>query len=148
MKTLLQLNRQLINIFELRESEVIHNCQVIYWYASLLGIFHVFLIGGIQEIPQNYFFFTQIRRAVSSVRQVLSNKFVPNHLGFKHITRDAVISEHTRPLAKELFSPTINKPYWSLMKHTYMFKNVHSFPFKGGRTVCRNKGKKLLTILL
>lgn len=81
----------------------------------------------------------QIRRAVSSIRQVLSNKFVPNHLGFKHITRDAVISEHTRPLAKELFSPTINKPYWSLMKHTYMFKNVHSFPFKGGRTVCRNK---------
>ncbi|XP_052695575.1 uncharacterized protein LOC128173959 [Crassostrea angulata] len=50
-----------------------------------------------------------IRRAVSSKRQVLSNKFVPNHLGFKHITRDAVISEHTRPLAKELFSPTFNQ---------------------------------------
>lgn len=48
-----------------------------------------------------------IRRAVSSIRQVLSNKFVPNHLGFKHITRDAVISDHTRPLAKELFSLTV-----------------------------------------
>lgn len=60
-------------------------------------------------IPQYSFFFTQIRRAVSSIRQVLSNKFVPNHLGFKHITRDAVISEHTRPLAKELFSPTFNQ---------------------------------------
>ena len=31
-------------------------------------------------------------------------EFVPQHLGFGHISRDEVISQHTRPLAQELFS--------------------------------------------
>ncbi|XP_061168891.1 uncharacterized protein LOC133178157 [Saccostrea echinata] len=48
----------------------------------------------------------QIRRAVSTARQALCNSFVPQHLGFQHVTRDTIIQEHTRPLAKELFAPS------------------------------------------
>ncbi|XP_062568569.1 uncharacterized protein LOC134230745 [Saccostrea cucullata] len=43
------------------------------------------------------------------MRQAVSIYFVPNHLGFNHISRDTVIHDHTRPLAKELFSPTLNQ---------------------------------------
>ncbi|XP_062602094.1 uncharacterized protein LOC134263728 [Saccostrea cucullata] len=48
----------------------------------------------------------QIRRAVSTARQALCNSFVPQHLGFQHVTRDSIIQKHTRPLAKELFTPS------------------------------------------
>lgn len=72
----------------------------------------------------------QIRRAVSTMRQVLSTKFVPNHLGFKHITREAVISEHTRPLAKEHFSPTINQAIL-VLDGTYIYvKKSSHFSFQ------------------
>ncbi|XP_052706742.1 uncharacterized protein LOC128182176 [Crassostrea angulata] len=84
-----------------------------------------------------------IRRAVSSIRQVLSNKFVPNHLGFKHITRDAVISEHTRPLAKELFSPTINQAIL-VLDGTYIYVQKSSqFSFQR-RSYSMQKQRHLL----
>lgn len=85
----------------------------------------------------------QIRRAVSSIRQVLSNKFVPNHLGFKHITRDAVISEHTRPLAKELFSPTFNQAIL-VLDGTYIYVQKSSqFSFQR-RSYSMHKQRHLL----
>lgn len=46
-----------------------------------------------------------IQRAVNSARSALMTDFVPNNIGFDHITRDDVIQQHTRPLAKHLFSP-------------------------------------------
>uniref|UniRef100_A0A8W8ILX5 DDE Tnp4 domain-containing protein n=1 Tax=Magallana gigas TaxID=29159 RepID=A0A8W8ILX5_MAGGI len=54
----------------------------------------------------------QIRRAVSSIRQVLSNKFVPNHLGFKHITRDAVIRHKQHKTEDANSSRLITKIRW------------------------------------
>ena len=48
--------------------------------------------------------------------------------------------EHTRPLAKELFCPTLNQAIL-VLDGTYVYKRVHSFPFKGGNTVCRSKGE-------
>ena len=30
--------------------------------------------------------------------------FVPQHLGFAHVSRDEIIQQHTRPLAQEMFS--------------------------------------------
>ena len=47
----------------------------------------------------------QIRRAISSARRSLSTSFVPKYLGFNHMTRETVINNHTRPLAKELLTP-------------------------------------------
>lgn len=45
-----------------------------------------------------------VQRSLNVCRTALMEKFVPENLGFKHISRDDVIHNHTRPLAKQLFS--------------------------------------------
>lgn len=56
----------------------------LYWYASLLGVYHVFLLGGIQEIYTSIFIFLHSDKAscifykTSSVQQVC-----PKPLGFQ-----------------------------------------------------------------
>ncbi|XP_071122620.1 uncharacterized protein, partial [Mytilus edulis] len=42
------------------------------------------------------------RRAINTVRQSLMRSFVPLYLGFESITREQIIKDHTRPLAKTL----------------------------------------------
>jgi len=44
-----------------------------------------------------------MRRAIVSVRNALLS-FVPNHLGLGHVSRDDMIAQHTRPMAKEQFA--------------------------------------------
>ncbi|XP_076085751.1 uncharacterized protein LOC143056545 [Mytilus galloprovincialis] len=44
-----------------------------------------------------------VRRAIASARKYLSENFVPSNLGFNHISREEVITSHTRPLAQSLF---------------------------------------------
>ena len=46
---------------------------------------------------------SSVHRAVASVRRCLMASFVPQYLGLQHITREAIISDHTRPLAQKLF---------------------------------------------
>ena len=45
-----------------------------------------------------------VQRSINVCRTALLTKFVPESLGFKHVSRDNVINNHTRPLAKQLFS--------------------------------------------
>ncbi|VDI73743.1 Hypothetical predicted protein [Mytilus galloprovincialis] len=45
---------------------------------------------------------SSIRRAINTVRQALMRSFVPLYLGFESITREQIIKDHTRPLAKTL----------------------------------------------
>ncbi|XP_061190072.1 uncharacterized protein LOC133197912 [Saccostrea echinata] len=85
----------------------------------------------------------QIRRAVSTMRQAISINFVPNHLGFNHINRDTVIHEHTRPLAKELFSPTLNQAIL-VLDGTYIYVQKSSqFSFQR-RSYSMQKQRHLL----
>ncbi|XP_053393255.1 uncharacterized protein LOC123531130 [Mercenaria mercenaria] len=46
---------------------------------------------------------SSVRRAIRTVRQALMRSFVPLYLGLESITRNTIISQHTRPLAKHLF---------------------------------------------
>lgn len=46
---------------------------------------------------------SSIKRAVANVREALNKNFVPNCLGFGHISRTEVFENHTRPLAQTLF---------------------------------------------
>lgn len=41
---------------------------------------------------------------LESARQSLVKNFVPGHLGFEHISRERIIRDHTRPLAKYLLT--------------------------------------------
>ena len=45
-----------------------------------------------------------VQRSLNACRSALMKKFVPENLGFKHISREDIIRSHTRPLAKQLFS--------------------------------------------
>ena len=37
---------------------------------------------------------------LESVRESLPKDFVPNYIGFEHISREKIIKDHTRPMAK------------------------------------------------
>ena len=46
---------------------------------------------------------SSVRRAIKTVRKAMMRSFVPLHLGIECVTREKIINEHTRPLAKSLF---------------------------------------------
>jgi hypothetical protein len=50
-----------------------------------------------------------VTRVLESARLALMRYFVPNNLGFQHISRDEVIRERTRPLAKALLADNQDK---------------------------------------
>ncbi|CAG2231242.1 unnamed protein product [Mytilus edulis] len=60
------------------------------------------------------------RRAISSARKYLVETFVPENLGFEHISRNNVINNHTRPLAQSLFGD-ITKPAILVVDGTYIY---------------------------
>ncbi|XP_076080275.1 uncharacterized protein LOC143051153 [Mytilus galloprovincialis] len=67
-----------------------------------LGIFLFKLKSGISNKVLSTIFNisrSSLRRAISCVRQALVQNFVPQNLGFKHISHDDVVNQHTRPLA-------------------------------------------------
>jgi len=47
-------------------------------------------------------------RTIVSVRNALLKSFVPNHLGLGHVSRDNMIAQHTRPMAKEQFASGVD----------------------------------------
>ena len=63
----------------------------------------------------------QIRRAVATSRKALMSSFVPGNLGFAHVSRNTVIEDHTRQLAKELFSDLTDNPAILVLDGTYIY---------------------------
>ncbi|XP_021351029.1 uncharacterized protein LOC110454009 isoform X2 [Mizuhopecten yessoensis] len=61
-----------------------------------------------------------IRRAISSARIALMKDFVPSNLGFQHVSRQDVISKHTRPLAQTLFGGLM-EPAILVIDGTYIY---------------------------
>ena len=45
-----------------------------------------------------------VSKAIKSAREALMKDFVPNNLGFNHISREDFIAEHTRPFVQELLA--------------------------------------------
>ncbi|XP_061176014.1 uncharacterized protein LOC133184966 [Saccostrea echinata] len=65
---------------------------------------------------------TKIRRAIKSGRKALITDFVPQNLGFQHITREAVIENHTRQLARDLFTNSATAdPAILVLDGTYVY---------------------------
>ena len=85
---------------------------------------------------------SSLRRAIKSVRLALVKNFVPRILGLQHITREAVINSHTRPLAQSLFG-NLNQ-VTAVLDGTYIFiKKTNNFAFQR-RSYCVHKGRLLL----
>lgn len=47
--------------------------------------------------------------------------FVPQHLGFAHVSRDEIIQQHTRPLAQEMFSDIDSTSAILVLDGTYIY---------------------------
>ncbi|KAK3097763.1 hypothetical protein FSP39_012967 [Pinctada imbricata] len=64
---------------------------------------------------------SQVRRAVATGRKALMDKFVPQHLGFQHVSREEVKTKHTRPLARELLADDMTSdPVILVLDGTYI----------------------------
>lgn len=87
---------------------------------------------------------SSLRRAISSVRKGLMTSFVPKHLGFNHISRQAVISDHTRPLAQFLFGDQGDPRAILVIDGTYIYiQKSDNFHFQR-RTYSIHKGRPLV----
>jgi hypothetical protein len=85
---------------------------------------------------------SSIKRAVASVREALANNFVPYYLGFSHISRDEVLENHTRPLAKTLFGSGTEALL--VLDGTYIYiQKSGNFQFQR-RTYSMHKGRPLV----
>ena len=86
---------------------------------------------------------SSIRRAIHSVRQVLLLEFVPSNLGFSHISREDVISDHTRVLAQSLLAEN-NEQAILVLDGTYIYINKsNNFEFQR-RSYSIHKGRPLV----
>lgn len=74
--------------------------------TTSVAIFFCKMKTGLSNVILSTLFRTSkssLRRAISAVRKALLIKFVPENLGFTHISREEIINKHTRPLAQTLF---------------------------------------------
>ncbi|CAC5371568.1 unnamed protein product [Mytilus coruscus] len=62
-----------------------------------------------------------IRKAISSARDAVKQYFTPKYLGFKHVSRENVIQNHTSPLAQTLFGDIKNTTAILVIDGTYIF---------------------------
>lgn len=64
---------------------------------------------------------SSLRRAMASVRKSLIASFVPQNLGFEHLSREEVIEMHTKPLAHTLFGDIGNSQVILVLDGTYIY---------------------------
>ena len=101
------------------------------------------------EHIRTIFLFFQVRRAIRSATKALKAKFVPDYLGFPHISRDEVIEHHTRPLARELFAKTMTEnPAILVLDGTYIYvQKSKNFSFSR-RSYSLHKHRPLVKLML
>lgn len=86
---------------------------------------------------------SSVRRAISTVRQACMRSFVPLYLGLESVTRESIIEDHTRPLAKSLFA-TNDTQVILVLDGTYIYiKKSNNFQFQR-RSYSLHKGRPLV----
>ncbi|XP_062566452.1 uncharacterized protein LOC134228771 [Saccostrea cucullata] len=112
-----------------------------------LGIFLLKLRSGMSyQLLSTIFGISKssLRRAMKSVRSALLKNFVPNNLGLQHISREEIITNHTRPLAQELFGNMNNQQVIVVLDGTYIYiQKSSNFQFQR-RSYSTHKGRPLL----
>ncbi|XP_065923262.1 uncharacterized protein [Magallana gigas] len=111
-----------------------------------LGIFLVKMKSGLcNSILSTIFNVSKasIRRAIHTVRRALMENFVPQNLGFQHISRESVIQHHTRPLAESLFGGTGSQALL-VLDGTYIYiQKSSNFTFQR-KSYSLHKGRPLV----
>ena len=112
-----------------------------------LGIFLLKMKSGLPNKTMATLFNiskSSLRRAISSVRKALMSSFVPNYLGFEHIAKQDIISDHTRPLAQFLFGNNADPKAILVIDGTYIYiQKSNNFHFQR-RTYSVHKGRPLV----
>ena len=69
-----------------------------------------------------------VSNVLQSARVALMKDFVPQHLGFEHISRRTLIDQRTRPLAKILLADDDNDKAILVLDSTYIYlqKSAHN----------------------
>ena len=117
---------------------------------TTLGIFLFKLKSGVSNKLLSTLFNiskSSIRRAIITTRKALMVRFVPQNLGFSHITRDEVITMHTRKLAQNLLANSENQAIL-VLDGTYIYINKsNNFQFQR-RSYSLHKGRPLVKIMM
>ena len=70
-----------------------------------------------------------ISRAIESARTALMQNFVPNNLGFNHVTRRQIIDEHTSTISRELMCGGESDRAILVADGTYIYIQVTNLHF-------------------
>ena len=115
--------------------------------TTSVAIFFCKLKTGLSNVILSTLFRTSkssLRRAISAVRKALLINFVPENLGFHHISRDQIINDHTRPLAQTLFRSVEKTQVILVLDGTYIYVNKsNNFHFQR-RSYSMHKGRPLI----
>ena len=85
-----------------------------------------------------------LSRIVDSARTVLMESFVPNYLGFGHLSRRDLIDTQIRPLAKRLFAQPGKDKAIVILAETYLYVQKGSNNILQRQTYSLHKGRALI----
>ena len=115
---------------------------------TALGIFLMRLRTGLShQVLATLFGFrsrTAISKLIASIRNDLASTFVPNHLGFGHITRAEVIRNHTTKLSSTLFADGNENCAILVLDGTYIYIEKSSDYSFSKRSYSVHKGRPLV----
>lgn len=83
------------------------------------------LLGILFQLPDK----RTVARSIESARKVLMNHFVPNNVGFNHVTRYEIIRHHTSSLARQLFTDDKPETAVIVVDGTYLYIQVNKTYF-------------------
>lgn len=113
---------------------------------TTVGLFLLKLKSGISNRLLSTIFSlskSSVRRAIATVREALMRSFVPLYLGFESVTRESILCNHTRQLAKSLFCSSSDKIVL-VLDGTYIYINKsNNYKFQR-RTYSLHKGRPLV----
>ncbi len=93
----------------------------VYLCKLRLGVSNRFL-ASMFHLPDK----RAVSRTIDSARQAILKTFVPNHLGFGHVTRQDVIDRHTTTIARELMCGGSSSTVIVVIDGSYIFIQVRN----------------------
>ena len=87
-------------------------------------------------------------RVTHSVLSALTQYFVPYNLGFNHVSREKVITQYTRPLAKMILANNSNDVVILVLDGTYVYVQKSGNNRLQRKLYCIYKGRPLLKMMM
>ena len=117
--------------------------------TTSLGLFLFKLRAGLSNKILSIIFGiskSSVRRAITTIRTTLKEQFVPSNIGVGHITRQKLIDDHTRQLAKCLFTDEAgdSSKLILVLDGTYIYIQKSQNHYFQRRSYSMHKGRPLV----